>query len=578
MRGLVTPPYWRAGLVQAHFSPSVRTRAAYASLLQPRAWRVVDGVRQRQRGFPTDMSDQPAGARSFVATTAEPLRRELLTPTVIAAAGVSVILVIASIDAALRGPWLDEFWTLELSDSSNGMPALIRDGWLRDAHPPVFNAWATLLASLGVTSIPAGRLVSNLLAAGLMILAAFRLSRRTPGQAGFAAALLLLTLSLPQAMDYFAIYRSYFWQMTAIGTLALVARHVAATKADLDWRRDLDLAAIAVLATAASISVHYVGALFGGLLAGAIAVCAFARGLRRWAALVLATAALSSLFILASVALQMPSWEADFDHSWIDLPGLAALGVLASLALAPLWLNPVPLAGLWRGRGPGLGQGTRDPSQTWFVAMLGVVLVAGVAIVLAVHAVRPIVVDRYLFAVPVLVSALLAVPAARLARDRWLFGVLALVAVAGAARPMIETGIRPLWRENARTIATIVASCPTTQVYAASGWAAGPAGETRMARREDPVFERAYRSLAAPWGYPVHFIGQNGLAHATLGACPVLLWYEHTPNEAEDDLRAAIEGAGLTGLLGARLSVTRSATGFVLRADRPEGNEVSGLP
>jgi hypothetical protein len=528
------------------------------------------------------MSDQPAGARPFPTTTAEPLRRELLTPTVIAAAALGVILVIAGIDAALRGPWLDEFWTLELSDGRNGLPALIRDGWLRDAHPPIFNAWATLLASLGITSIPAGRLVSNLLAAGLMILAAIRLSRRTPGQSGFTAALLLLTLSLPQAMEYFAVYRSYFWQMAAIGTLALVARHVAATKADLDWRRDLDLAAIAVLATAASIGVHYIGALFGGLLAGAIAVCAFARGLRRWTVLVLATTVLSSLFILASVALQMPSWAAEFDHSWIDLPGFAALGVLASLAVAPLWLNPVPLAGLWPRRGPRRGQNTRDASQTWFLAMVGAVLVVGVAIVLAVHAVQPIVVERYLFAVPVLVSALLAVPAARIARDRWLFGLLALVAVVGAARPMIEGGIRPLWRENARTIATIVAGCPTTQVFAASGWAVGPAAETRMARREDPVFERAYRSLAAPWGYPVHFIGQlgspNGGAHATPGACPVLLWYEHTPNEAEDDLPAAIEAAGLTGLEGARLSVTRSATGFVLRADRPEGNEVSGLP
>ena len=86
--------------------------------------------------------------------------------------------------------------------------------------------------------------------------------------------LLLLTLSLPQAVESFALYRSYFWQMTAIGTLVLVARHVALTKSDLDWRRDLDLVAIAVLATAASIGVHYVGALFGGLLASAIAVCA----------------------------------------------------------------------------------------------------------------------------------------------------------------------------------------------------------------------------------------------------------------------------------------------------------------
>jgi hypothetical protein len=87
------------------------------------------------------------------------------------------------------------------------------------------------------------------------------------------------------------------------------------------------MAAIAALATGAAIGGHYVGGLFGGLLAGAIAFCAFARGLRRWAALVLATAALSGLFVVASIALQAPSWAAEFDHSWIDLPGLAALGV-----------------------------------------------------------------------------------------------------------------------------------------------------------------------------------------------------------------------------------------------------------
>ena len=326
------------------------------------------------------------------------------------------------------------------------------------------------------------------------------------------------------------------------------------------------MAAIAALATGAVIGVHYVGE----LLAGAIAFCAFARGLRRWAALVLATAALSGLFVVASIALQAPSWAAQFDHSWINLPGLAALGVLASLAVAPLWLNPVPLAGLRIGpwMGPGMGKGTRDASETRFVALIGIVLVVGVAIVLAVHAVRPIVVDRYLFAVPVLVSALMAVPAARFAQDRLLFGLLTLVAVAGAATPLIETGIRPFWRENARTVATIVAGCPTTQVYAASGWALGPAAQTRAARREDPVFERAYRTLAAPWGYTVKFIGQNGSAEATQGACPVLLWYEHAPNEAENDLPAAIEAAGLTGLQAARLSVTRSATGFVVRADR----------
>lgn len=513
------------------------------------------------------MSDQPADLHALPVATAGRLQQELLTPIVIAATGVIAILALAVVDAALRGPWLDEFWTLELADTSKGLSALVWDGWLHDAHPPVFNAWATLLGSLGIASIPAGRLISNLLAASLMILAAFRLSRRRAGspglQAGFAAALLLLVLSLPQAMESFAIYRSYFWQIAAIGTLALVARHVAAVTTDLDWRCDVDVAAIAVLATAGSIGIHYVGALFGGLLAAAIAVCAFVRGLRRWAGLMLATTALSSLFVVASIALQMPNWAAEFDHSWIDLPGLAALGVLGSLAAAPLWLNPVPLVGLWLAR-----QGARDASQAWFVGMIGMVLAVGMAIVFAVHLVQPIVVDRYLFAVPVLMCALLAVPAARIYRDRWLFGLLALVAAVGAARPMIETGIRPLWRENAIMIAKIVAGCPTTQVYAASGWALGPAAATRMARREDPVFERAYRSLAASAGFPVRFIGQNGSARARPGTCPVLMWYEHTPNEAEDDLPWAIEAAGFIGLEGARLSVTRTVTGFVLRADR----------
>jgi hypothetical protein len=511
------------------------------------------------------MSDPPADVHAFPATTGA-LRRELVSPAAMAAAAIAVTLAIAVVDAAWRGPWLDEFWTLELSDARDGLPALVRDGWLRDTHPPLFNAWASLLASLGLGSIAAGRLVTNLLAAALLIATALCVSRRTPAQAGVAACLLLLVLPLPQAMESFGIYRSYFWQMAAIGMLALIAHHVAMAAADLRWRRDADLAVIAVLATASSIGLHYVGGLFGGLLAGAIALSAFARGLRRWGALMLVSATLSGLLVMAMLALQAPVWAAEFDHRWIDLPLFSALGVVATLAAAPLWLNPVALLGL-RLVGLYKGTGARDARETRFVVMIGGVLATGVAIVLAVHVVVPIVVDRYLFAVPVLVGALLAVPAARVARNRLLFGLLVLLAMAGAARPLIETGIRPFWREDARTIAGIVTGCPTTEVYAASAWALGPAAASRMARREDPVFERGYGLLAAEHGFTVRFIGQKGGAHATPGACPVLLWYAHTPDEAENDLPAAIEAAGLTGLEKATLSVTRSATGFVVRAD-----------
>lgn len=471
-------------------------------------------------------------------------------------------MVVFIVNAALRGPWLDEFWTLQFSDISGGWRALIRDGWLRDTHPPIFNAWATLLGTLGVDSIAAGRIASNLLAAAAMSLAALRFARRLPDQTGFNAALVLLTLSLPQAMESFVTYRSYFWQMAATATLAIVARHVASTRRDLRGRADLDVALIAIAATAASIGLHYVGGLFGALLSVAIVLCALVRGLRRWAILIFTTAALSSLCMIAMAIVQAPRWAAEFDHRWIDAPLLRAFLVAFALAATAIWHNPVAFAGLWTDR-------SRLLESDWLtLVMISGALAAGIALVLAVHAVMPIVIDRYLFAVPVLVSALVAVPAARLIRHRPMFALFALVSAVAAIATMVDSGIKPMWRANARVIAEIVEQCPTTEVYAASGWALGPAAETLAARREDPVFARAYRSLAEEHGYVVSFIGQNGRARAMPGRCPVLLWVEHTPNEAENDLPAAVRDAGLPGLQEAQLSVHRSATGFVVRADR----------
>jgi hypothetical protein len=66
------------------------------------------------------MSDHPVEARAFPTTSAAALQQELLAPTFIAVGGVSAILLLAAADAAMRGPWLDEFWTLELSDTHNG--------------------------------------------------------------------------------------------------------------------------------------------------------------------------------------------------------------------------------------------------------------------------------------------------------------------------------------------------------------------------------------------------------------------------------------------------------------------------
>ena len=479
----------------------------------------------------------------------------------------SALLFAMSAHALLRGPWLDEFWTLELSDPSRGLPGL-SDGWLRDTHPPAFNVWATLLSSVGITSIPLARVASNLPAAALMFWAAAEAVRRRRADRHFHAALLLVVLALPQSVVDFANYRSYFWQIAAITALVAVTRHVVMTKTDLELRRDRGLVIVAVLATAGSIALHYVGAIFGGLLAGAIILRALQRGHWCWAGLVFGVASLAALSVVAVALIQARNWAVDLDHSWIEARPLAAvLAVPLALIAGAVVNNLVALAALW----PGWRRWS--PSERVFVVLIAAVLAIGLVMVLAINAVQPIMIDRYLVAVPVLVAGILAALMSRIDQHHSLHLLLALVAVAMVASPLLLQGAKPLWEEGARSIEHVVKDCPTTRIYAASGWALGPAAHTKAARREDPVFQRAYQALARTHGYTVRFLGQNQVAYVRPGTCPVLVWYEHTPTYAEDNLRAAIEAAGLTGMEEAHLTATRSPTGFVVRADAQGGEE-----
>lgn len=471
------------------------------------------------------------------------------------------ILVVLSANAMLQGPWLDEFWTLELSDSHKGLPLLI-EGWLRDTHPPGFNLWATLLSSVGIASIPEARLASNLPAAGLMIWASAEAVRRRPADYSFHVAVLLLVLALPQSVEAFANYRSYFWQIVAMSMLVTVARHVVMTDADVDPRRDRGLMVVAVLATVGSMALHYVSAIFGGLLVGAVILWAARRRHWRWVGLLFATALITTLCVVAVGLLQARHWAVDLDHRWIEAQPLAVvLAVPLALISGAVVNNLVPLAALWPRWRPW------SASEFGFVALMAVVLALGLVVVLAIDAVQPIMVDRYLFAVPVLVAAIVAALAVRFDRSQGLRLLLALAAVVVVAQPLLMRGAKPLWDEGARTIAQIVRACPTTRIYAASGWALGPAAETFAARREDPVFQRAYQALASAHGYTVRFMRQHEAISVRPDRCPVIVWYEHTPNHAEDDLPAAIEAAGLTGIEEAKLIFIRSPTGFIVRAD-----------
>lgn len=518
------------------------------------------GVSSRQAPSPKRLLAPTSDTITTIQRDVAP--RELAVGDPVIVCAVAVIVAVLVVNALLQGPWLDEFWTRHLADTQKSMAQLV-DGWLRDTHPPAFNIWATLLDAFGIRSIPLARLISNLPAIAFMIWAALGFSRGASAERRYHLLMLVLVLSLPAAVEAFANYRSYFWQIASLASLMAVARHVVSSSGDLDWRRDRYLVVLSVAAIVGSLGLHYVGAIFGGLLAAGLLLYAHAHGYRRWALLMLLTAVITFAAMASIAVLQGRHWAVDLDHSWIEAQPIAAvIGVPLVLVMGAVLHNAFPLIALWPGWRPWNG------AERTFVVMIAGVLVGGTLLVLIIDTARPIMVDRYLFAVPVLVCGIMASLAARFEGYRPLRLLLAVNAVLVVASPLLLNGVKPQWEEGARLIASIVEHCPTTRVYAASGWALGPAAATNSARREDDVFRRAYAELAADQGYAVRFLGQGEAAVATVEDCPVLVWFEHTPNNAEDDPRGAVAASGLTGVEDGKYFAYRSPTGFVVRVDR----------
>jgi hypothetical protein len=478
------------------------------------------------------------------------------------AIGLGGIIIILVGNALLSGSGLDELWTLQLSDAGNGIVPLIRDRWMHDTHPPLFNAWSTLLTMAGVTSIPIARLLTNIPPLILMIAAGRRFVDRSPEEYVFHAVLLLLVLSVPATVWAFATYRSYFWQIAALTVLAQVGRHISVADHDLSPKRDPGLGWIATCATAGSIMFHYVGGLIGAVFALAIILCALARGFKRWVALLI-RAMLVSGFLTAFFAwYQAQYWIVELDHSWIQPESGSGLGEVMALVGSAIFHNPVPLIGLrwirdqWSAR-----------DGIYLVTVIGALLIA-LFILFHVDVQKPIVIGRYMAGIPVLICAAMAVLANKFPNQRLFFGLLAATSAAAVIGPFFFFGANRHWNADAKLIAKIVRPCPTTKVYAATGWLLRDGGDSNTARREDPVFTRGYLLLGQGYGFTPEIIGRDGPTRAVIGNCPILLWMEHVPKGTKVDAKGAVTAAGLQGLKNARLSLIHGESGLIIRADR----------
>jgi hypothetical protein len=181
---------------------------------------------------------------------------------------------------------------------------------------------------------------------------------------------------------------------------------------------------------------------------------------------------------------------------------------------------------------------------------------------------KPVIVEHYLVGLPVLVCAVVAALARRLAHGRKLFILFAVIAIAVVLVPFVAHGPERRWQANAKQIGRIVAICPATTVYAASGWVLRDGIAFKTARRDEPIYARGYRGLGASRGFTPRMIGVSGAAQTVSGDCPTLLWIEQVPPSLNLAPSRILAAARLHGLENTKLIVLRSETGLIVRSDR----------
>jgi hypothetical protein len=461
----------------------------------------------------------------------------------------------------LRGPWFDEYCTLRISQASVPLATLFHDRWLPDTHPILFNAWATLIARLGVTSVIGGRLVSNFPALAVLLLITMRFVRRSPRDGAFYLIFVLLVLSMPWTVTAFGNFRSVFWQIAGMAIMVQAARFIATTDHDLDTAREQDIAVIACFGVFAAIALHFASGLAGAAVVAVVLAFAWVRDLRKWAALVFVTGLLSCGFMVGSAWMQIGHWQGDIAEPWIRTGAVAGLlAIVGRIAIALVHV-PVPLiAGARHIR-------ATMKEQAGFLGMMASGTALAVAILMIVNAIQPIIVPRYLVGLSVPVVAIVAALGGRsAARHRW-FAATAAMAAAISILTVAARGYDGQWRDNAQRIAAIVRSCPGTAVYAMSGWLIDGDSRDRASPPSQAIYATGYGDLARALGFRLTMISGSTRPQPAAD-CPTLLWVEHRPVPATFDPVTAFRAAGFPAVPRQRLSLIRSTSGFLVVARR----------
>lgn len=435
-----------------------------------------------------------------------------------------VALVIAAVWASLhRGPWYDEFYTQLVTRPDRGIVASVRESWLYDNHPPLFYFLSWLTGWLG--PIETHRLL-NLGVLGIATGAAWTIVRKVPALHIPAAALALMLAANMWTVMEASELRSYFLSLCTGATLALTLSATWLTRNEGDrWRRMATL-----MVALAAFNNHIVTTIVSGAVVLPFAALALLRRDRALFIAIMRAPFLAGLVFLVLTAIQFPYWMENTQSFWIT-PGFQSASWSFQYAIQrtleanpPLTLAAAAGLGLmawdaWKRRG--------FSRNSEAVLLLGCGCALAIAILVGLHMVRPMIIEKYLTSLIAAITMGLALGVARSLRALPpLAGIAVLVLATLTGFYQLDAHARfaaqkNSWYGTGRFIAHVIARCPSTVVHIDPFWNVHATSMSPADNKQVPSL--GYRTVSKHFGFTVEPQGSLRMARD----CPTLFWAEH---------------------------------------------------
>ncbi len=437
-----------------------------------------------------------------------------------------------------RGVWADEFLTLAWTQSGTSPGEMLRLMITRDVHPLLYYGMIYLPQTVGMTDIALLRSI-NLLGLPIVLFAVAYGIRHKAINLSQGLVVWILFASSPIFFDYFAELRCYFLVYSVSIAISIIW-YVLIRQLEANQKVSSRMTLIWVACLAVFVNLHYFATIFGGALTIALLLHLVIRRLWSQAFLIASVSLAAAVPALVFGTLQVLAKPLAYNTSWIDTGPIESIKMTLRIAEnATAWNLAVVASAV------ATCLFVLEDRKKWVelrtaVKLLAVIVLFLIALVL-INAISPLLVDRYLIACAGAVTFSVAILAASFGTPVWLPTVasaIALLLQAQTLRTNLNFSEARGWLPSAKAVAKLKSECPATKIYAYPTYHfITNLNELDIGMK---FYTVAYGYYAKKFNFSVEYF-QPGTVVASSGACPSVIWIEHTRQFFEDNPLASVE-------------------------------------